>query len=78
MRRLLDVLVSVRVVMTAIVVNASALVLNEMAGRGTPLRSLWSWIDYACVTFFLAEAAVKIERFGWSRYWASGQSEIRN
>lgn len=72
MRRLLDWLVSDRVVMTAIVVNATALVLHEMAARGTPWRGLWFWIDYLCVVFFLGEAVVKIGRDGWPRYWSSG------
>jgi voltage-gated sodium channel len=58
--------------MAAIVVNAFALVLHEMAVRGTPLRSFWFWIDYFCVVFFLAEALFKIARDGWVRYWASG------
>jgi voltage-gated sodium channel len=58
--------------MTAIVVNATALVLHEMAARGSLIRSLWFWVDYLCVVFFLVEAVVKIRAEGWPRYWSSG------
>lgn len=71
MRRLRDWLVSDRLVMAAIILNATALVLHEMAARGTPLRQFWFWIDYACVVFFLVEAILKVRRDGWSRYWES-------
>lgn len=72
MRQLVDRLVSDRVVMIFIVVNATALVLHEMAPRGSSVRALWFWIDYFCVVFFLLEALIKIRRDSWPRYWASG------
>jgi voltage-gated sodium channel len=71
MRRLLDLVVSDRVVMTAIIVNTAALVQYEMAARGSAWKSLWYWIDYVCVLFFLAEAVIKIGSSGWRRYWTS-------
>ena len=71
MRRFVDWLVSDRLVMAVIVLNASALVLHEMAA-GSPAERWWFWIDYACVVFFLAEALAKIGRDGWKDYWSSG------
>ena len=72
MKRIIDQLVSDRLVMAVIVLNATALVLHEMAPRGSSMRALWFWIDYICVVFFLVEALVKIRRDGWPRYWANG------
>ena len=53
MSQLVDRLVSDRLVMAVIVLNATALVLHEMAAPATPSKELWFWIDYACVIFFL-------------------------
>lgn len=72
MRRVVDWLVSDRVVMAAIIVNAAALVLHEMAKEGSGAARAWYWIDYACVAFFLVEAVIKIRRAGWSAYRRSG------
>jgi voltage-gated sodium channel len=76
MRRFVDWFVADRLVMTVIVINATALVLHEMAAPGTSLGSFWFWVDYACVVFFMAEAALKINRDGWARYWASGWNKF--
>ena len=76
MRQLVDRLVSDRLVMTVIVLNATALVLHEMAAPGTRSANFWFWIDYACVIFFLVEAVVKIVRDGWHRYWASAWNKF--
>jgi voltage-gated sodium channel len=76
MRQLVDRLVSDRLVMTVIVLNATALVLHEMAPRGSAMRAFWYWIDYVCVVFFLVEALIKIRRDGWRRYWANGWNKF--
>jgi voltage-gated sodium channel len=72
MRRFVDWLVSDRLVMAVIVLNASALVLHEMADQGSTAERWWFWIDYVCVIFFLVEALAKIGRDGWRDYWSSG------
>jgi len=72
MRRFVDWLVSDRLVMAVIVLNASALVLHEMADPGSTVEQWWFWIDYVCVVFFLVEALIKIRRDGWRVYWSSG------
>jgi voltage-gated sodium channel len=72
MKRLVDRLVSDRLVMAVIVLNATALVLHQMARRGSPSAHLWFWVDYVCVVFFLVEAVLKIRRDGWPLYWTSG------
>jgi len=76
MRRWVDWFVSDRLVMAIIVLNATALVLHEMASRGSLARSAWFWIDYVCVIFFLVEALVKIRRDGWKIYWASSWTKF--
>jgi voltage-gated sodium channel len=76
MRRFVDRLVSDRLVMAVIVLNATALVLHEMAAPDTGWAHLWFWIDYVCVVFFLVEALVKIRRDGWQRYWANGWNKF--
>ena len=69
MRRVVNWLVSDRLVMTVIVLNATALVLHEMAAPETPSANLWFWIDYCCVVFFLLESLIKIQQDGWVGYW---------
>jgi voltage-gated sodium channel len=76
MTRLVERLVSDRLVMAVIVLNAIALVLHEMAARGSSVRALWFWIDYICVIFFLLEAVLKIRRDGWPHYWSSAWNKF--
>ncbi|HSO21574.1 MAG TPA: ion transporter [Chondromyces sp.] len=71
MRRWVDWLLSDRVVMAFITLNATALVLHEMAVRGSAAARLWFWVDYVCVVYFLAEALLKVRRDGWAEYWSS-------
>jgi voltage-gated sodium channel len=72
MKRFLDRLVSDRLVMAVIILNAAALVLSEMSIPGSRSAALWFWVDYACVWFFLVEVLIKSKRGGWAAYWASG------
>jgi voltage-gated sodium channel len=72
MRAFLKTIVGDRIVMGVILLNTLALFLHEMAERGTAVRAMWFWIDYACVVFFIAEVLIKVRLGGWRRYWASG------
>jgi len=72
MRKILGWIVSDRIVLAVIVINAFALVLFEMAEPGTAWKILWYWIDYSCVVFFLAEVVIKTRAAGWRSYWANG------
>jgi len=72
MNRFVNWLVSDRLVMAIIIVNAAALVLSEMSAPGSQSAALWFWVDYACVWFFLVEVLIKSKRGGWAVYWASG------
>ena len=76
MKRFVDWFVSDRLVMAVIVLNAMALVLHEMAPRGTALRTLWYWVDYACVAYFLIEAVLKVRRDSWSAYWSNSWNKF--
>lgn len=71
MRRLGDWFVSDRLVLSMIVLNATALVSYEMAGADSAPQLFWYWVDYLCVVFFFGEATLKIRRDGWPSYWSS-------
>jgi len=71
MRRLVQLLISDRLVMAVILLNTTALIGYEMAPQGAGTRSVWFWLDYACVVFFLLEAWLKIGHLGWRGYWGS-------
>lgn len=71
MRRLVQLLISDRLVMAVILLNTIALIGYEMAPRGAGVRPIWFWVDYACVGFFLLEAWLKIDQLGWRGYWSS-------
>ena len=62
MGRLGSWLVSDRLVMAVIVINATALVLHEMSAPST--AAFWFWVDYACVVYFLMEVVLKVGRDG--------------
>jgi hypothetical protein len=47
MRRLIETLVSDRVVLVVILLNTVALFLHEMAPPGAAARSFWFWAEYA-------------------------------
>jgi hypothetical protein len=47
MRRLIETLVSDRVVLVVILLNTVALFLHEMAAPGAAARSFWFWAEYA-------------------------------
>jgi voltage-gated sodium channel len=64
-------LVSDRVVMGVILLNAVALLFHEAASGASLARRVWYWIDYACVVFFVLETVLKT-RAGFGRYWKSG------
>ena len=70
MGRLGSWLVSDRLVMAVIVINATALVLHEMSAPAW--AAFWFWVDYACVVYFLIEVVLKVGRDGWAAYWSSG------
>lgn len=57
--------------MAAIVLNTLALFLHEMAEPGSAGRTIWFWVDYSCVVFFLIEAVLKIGIDGWPLYQRS-------
>ncbi len=72
MHKLRDLLTSERVVISVVVLNAVALL---MQGHGTAEMTVadpWFRVDYACVLFFLLEAVLKIQRSGWRGYRKKG------
>ncbi|MEP0775293.1 MAG: ion transporter [Acidobacteriota bacterium] len=72
MNRLAFALVHERTVVVAILVNALALFMLGFESERDTTASLWFWVDYACVVFFLLEAVLKIRQASWRGYLASG------
>lgn len=71
-RRLVDLLISERMVMTIILVNTIAMTAAGFYDQGTPERRIFDAIDYACVIYFIIEVALKVRRVGWSAYRKDG------
>ena len=70
--RLFDLLVSERWVMGVILLNTVVMTAAGFFDEGTPERTWADRIDYACVIFFVFEAAWKIRRMTWAGYRAQG------
>ena len=71
-RRLVDVLISERMVMTIILVNTIAMTAAGFYDEGTAERRIFDAIDYGCVIYFIIEVALKIRRLGWRAYRQDG------
>jgi voltage-gated sodium channel len=71
MRRLAELVVSDRLVMTVILINSVALLLVESFPVGTNAARFWHRVDYWCVVYFLVECTLKIIMEGWRAYWSS-------
>ncbi len=65
-------LISERVVVPAIILNAMALIVLASVEEGSPVARAAMAVDYACVLFFVLEAALKVSVRSWAGYWASG------
>lgn len=70
-QRLIRRLLSERVVLGAIVVNALALTVLASVPEGSLAAEIAHTVDLACVLFFVAEAGLKIDQLGWRGYWSS-------
>lgn len=63
-------LTSDTIVIPAILLNSVALLVLASEPASDRTDSVWFLIDYACVLYFLLEAALKIRMDGWKTYWA--------
>lgn len=72
MTRLALTLVHERTVVSTILLNAVALFMLGFESDRDATASMWFWIDYACVVFFLLEATIKIRVGTWRGYLALG------
>ena len=70
--QLLDRLISERWVMGVILLNTLFMTLGGFHPVGSKEHLLVDAVDYACVIFFIVEAAWKIYRLGWAGYRQSG------
>ncbi len=71
MKRLLTFLISERVVMSVILLNAAAMTASGFYEEGDPAKAFFDGIDYACVVYYVIEAILKMSHFGWRRYFSS-------
>jgi voltage-gated sodium channel len=64
-------LIDQRLVLTVIVVNAVALFLSAFPSLGPEAHAVLRWVDFACLVYFVVEAALKIwDARGFAGYWA--------
>lgn len=73
---MVDALIAERTVVAVIVLNTVALfmiVADHDESLGT---QVWRVIDYACVVYFVVEAALKVARHGARGYWHSGWNKF--
>jgi voltage-gated sodium channel len=71
MKKLADMLISEKFVVTVIVINAIVLFMIGFTDEWeqTQAWTLFFSIDYACVIYFVMEAGIKITKAGWKIYW---------
>lgn len=72
MSRLAAFLIAERTVVAVIVTNAVALFMLGFEQERETTASVWFWVDYACVVFFIVEAVLKMRRDGVRGYLVSG------
>ncbi len=65
-----------RVVMSVIVLNAVALFLDAFPDVHAATAGVLGWVDYACLLFFVVEAAFKINVSGFHGYLQSGWNRL--
>lgn len=79
MKRLFDILISERLVVVVILLNAAALTLIGYTDMDQHTRAwhndqafyVGRAVDRACVGFFVVEVLLKIRRHGWRGYWVN-------
>ena len=72
MKRLVNALISDRVVYTVIVLNAVVLFLQTFQRFPREVLDGFYAVDYACTVFFVFEMVAKVSTLGWSRFWGDG------
>lgn len=72
MKRLASALISERMVMTVVLINAAVMTASGFYADGDPTRRLLEGIDYGCVVYFVIEVMLKLRHFGWKGYFSSG------
>lgn len=75
-RSIVDWLISEPVVLFVIVFNAVVLFLDGFPGLRAASYGVLEWLDYGCMLFFIAEAALKIGRLSLRGYLQSGWNRL--
>lgn len=76
MRRLVDLLISDRVVLPAILLNAVTLVALTQTAPDSAEARAWLAVERICIVLFVVEAGLKIRRRGFAGYWRSGWNRM--
>ncbi|MFN3197354.1 MAG: ion transporter [Bradymonadia bacterium] len=71
-----DLLIAERTVIFAILLNALTMFVAGFYSEGSPAARALDFVDVACIVYFLVEAILKIRRFTFAGYWASGLNRI--
>lgn len=72
MSRLINALISERMVMTVVLLNAAVMTASGFYAEGDPTKKLLDGIDYGCVVYFVIEVILKLRQVGWKGYFSSG------
>jgi voltage-gated sodium channel len=72
----LNWLIDETVVIVIILINTVALFMLASAELAEAQADLWFALDYACVVYFVVEAALKIISFGWRGYYDDGWNRM--
>ncbi|MDY0063143.1 MAG: ion transporter [Myxococcota bacterium] len=70
--RLIAWLIAERLVVAMILLNTVALFALASRSEGQLGDSVWFYVDWLCVLYFVLEAGLKLRRDGWRGYFASG------
>lgn len=71
-----DFLIREATVLSVIALNTVALIIDAFPDLPESVHRVLYWVDYGCIAFFVLEAALKIHRFRFSRYWRDGWNKL--
>jgi len=67
--KLVNFIISEKAVITVIVINALAMFLDAFPSCSSAACGVFTWVDYACVIYFIIEAVLKMIWLDSEEYW---------
>ena len=75
-RRILEKLFHEGIILSVIVLNTFALVLDGFPDLNARFGQYFHAFDYACVVYYVLEVLAKVRLFGWGAYWKSNWNKF--